>query len=141
MGDANRKRMQAENAIKLHSFNSRGNMQGERYRVCVAEAEEYSEGVSFMHVRRVIVDQGFGFHTSWSMIQQRIGRAIRSCSHEGLPLRLRNLQIDMFVLVHSQSRYPPTLDYQKFVYLEQEMISLQQGMEFLRRWSVDYGYY
>ena len=56
----------AQNDIRLHAFNHHENRMGNRIRVAVAEAEEYSEGISFMNVRRIVIDQGFGFDASWT---------------------------------------------------------------------------
>lgn len=98
----NQKVARAQNAVRLHAFNHSGNGRGQRFRVAVAEAEEYSEGVSFMHVRRVIVDFGYGLTVNWAIMEQRIGRALRSCSHEGLPLHWRTLQVDLFLATHGQ---------------------------------------
>lgn len=87
-----------------------------RYRVAVAEAEEYSEGISFMHIRRIIIDQGYGLKVSWSSMEQKIGRALRSCSHADLTPNLRNVQVDMFVTVHRQ------IDKQGVVFIKKNAV-------------------
>ena len=139
---AEQKRLRAENAIRLQAFNNPNNRMGDRYQVAVAEAEEYGEGISFMHVRRVVVDTGYGFNVSWAAMEQRIGRALRSCSHEGLPKHMRNVQVDMFVAVHTQMQnYPPTIDVEKLEFIEAEIPQIQKGMDFLRDKSVDAAYY
>ena len=94
-----------------------------------------------MHVRRIIIDQGYGFDSSWSLLQQRIGRALRSCSHYALPTHLRNVQaglsqnprgtarglVDLFVAVHGQTqKYPMTIDLEKYMFIEQEIPQIQR---------------
>ena len=75
-------------------------------------------------------------------MEQRIGRALRSCSHEGLPKHMRNVQVDMFVAVHTQMQtYPPTIDVEKLEFIEAEIPQIQKGMDFLRDKSVDAAYY
>ena len=134
--------LRAENAIRLHAFNHPKNRHGDTYQVAVAEAEEYSEGISFMHVRRIILDQGYGFKASWAMMEQRIGRALRSCSHKNLAVNLRNVQVDLFVSVHNQTqKYPPTIDLEKYLFIEKEIPLIQKGLDFLRNISIDASYY
>ena len=134
--------VRAENATRLHAFNHPENKYGDRYRVVVAEAEEYSEGISFMHIRRIIIDQGYGMKVSWASMEQKIGRALRSCSHEDLPRNLRTLQVDLFIAVHSQGKqYPPTIDLEKYLHMEKEIPLIQKGMDHLRDHSIDAAYY
>ena len=134
--------LRAENAIRLHAFNHKQNKYGNIYQVAIAEAEEYSEGVSFMHIRRIIIDQAYGLKASWASMEQKIGRALRSCSHQDLPRNLRTLQVDLFVVVHSQfDRYPPTIDLEKYLYIENEISLIQNGMDYLQERSIDAAYY
>ena len=75
-------------------------------------------------------------------MEQKIGRALRSCSHTGLHEHMRNIQVDLFVAVHSQStEYPPTIDLEKYLFMEEEIPQLQKGMDYLRLRSIDDEYY
>ena len=142
LSTAEQKQVRAKNAIRLQAFNATNNRLGESYRVAVAEVEGHSEGVSFMHVRRIIVDPGFGLQVSWATMEQRIGRALRSCSHEGLPKHMKSVQVDMFIAVHGQmDKYPPTIDVEKLEFIEKEIPQIQKGMDFLRGISIDAEYY
>jgi len=54
-----------------------------------------AEGISLKNVRRVLLVEPF-----WNnaRIEQVIGRAIRSCSHEALPLKDRNVQVFSYIM-------------------------------------------
>lgn len=54
-----------------------------------------AEGISLKNVRRVLITEPF-----WNnvRINQVIGRAVRTCSHEQLPLDERNVQVFMYIL-------------------------------------------
>jgi hypothetical protein len=96
---AARRAREAENRSKLAAFNGQrpdgrgplSNLRGEEAGlVFVATAEDFSEGVSFMNVRRIILaargstdrhpagDLSPGLVVpSWSLVKQRVGRALR----------------------------------------------------------------
>lgn len=54
-----------------------------------------AEGISLKNVRRVLISEPF-----WNnvRISQVIGRAIRNCSHEQLPLDERNVQVFIYIM-------------------------------------------
>jgi len=54
-----------------------------------------AEGISLKNVRRVLLVEPF-----WNnvRIEQVIGRAIRSCSHQALPLKDRNVQVFSYIM-------------------------------------------
>ena len=54
-----------------------------------------AEGISLKNVRRVLLIEPF-----WNnvRIEQVIGRAIRSCSHQALPLKDRNVQVFSYIM-------------------------------------------
>ena len=63
-------------------FNAPTNLQGEEYRIMVADAKFCSEGVSFLAVRQLsLVDMP----ETASDFLQRVGRAVRFNGHAGLP--------------------------------------------------------
>lgn len=109
----------------------------------VAPAEDFSEGVSFRRVRRIVLaDLSPGLEPpSWTMVKQRVGRALRACSHHDLPPAERDLQVDLYVAVHQQRGLPPTVDQEKLELLHADMQSVEAGMRYLKARSVDALYY
>lgn len=117
---------------------------GFTHRVLVAVAEEFGEGVSFRNVRRVILaDLSPGTDKpSFALLQQRIGRALRACSHAELPPHLRRLDVELYVAKHDQTpRYPPTIDEEKLTYLDEEVGRMTVAMDYLRVRAIDAEYF
>jgi hypothetical protein len=108
-----------------------------------AVAEEYSEGVSFINVRRIVLaDLSPGMNRpSWSLIKQRIARALRACSHEALPPELRTLWVSVFVAMHQQPRIAKTIDEEKLDAVLSDMDAIEGAMDDLRAVSVDAQYF
>lgn len=145
-GTANEQaRIRFENQQRRRAFNDPGrNLRGKEHRVLVAVSEEFSEGVSFAHVRRVILaDWSAGLETpSFALVQQRIGRALRACSHHALPANMRRLRVDAFVVRHHKTpTYPPTIDEEKWEYLKGEAVRMGEAMAYLRGFALDAEYY
>jgi len=80
----------------MDNFNAPENDHGERYQVAVCDAATYSEGVSFKSVRLIVLA---GIAERYGLMQQRLGRALRSCSHTRLPESERTLQQLMYRIV------------------------------------------
>lgn len=134
----------AQNLVTLAAFNdAEANVRGERHRVFVAPAEEFSEGVSFRNVRRIVLaDLSPGLQRpQWSLVKQRVARALRTCSHTELPVAERELAIDLFVACHHQPRLPPTIDQEKLEAVAADMRGVEAGMAHLRDRSLDAAYY
>lgn len=76
-------RKEKDGAI-IEQFNADNNVKGTKLRALVLSAEEYTEGVSFMGVRRIVFPDVSpdAASPSWAMLKQRIGRAVRLCSHK-----------------------------------------------------------
>ena len=131
-----------ENREAIQRFNQ-GVVPTDADRVLVATAEEYSEGVSFMNVRRIILaDLSPGTERpSWSLVKQRIGRALRACSHEALPPELRTVWISLFVAKHRQPGLFQTVDEEKLDVVLSEMDTIEGAMDTLRAVSVDASYF
>lgn len=83
----------AAHKVRLDSFNSPENDHGELHQVAVCDAAAYSEGVSFQSVRVVVLA---GIAEKYGLMLQRLGRALRSCSHERLPVSERHLEQLMY---------------------------------------------
>lgn len=105
----------------------------------VAAAEDFSEGVSFHGVRRIVLaDLSPGVQPpSAALVLQRIGRALRACSHQSLPAHMRTLAVDLFVARHRDSHLPPTIDAEKYDFLAGEAARLKGAMEDLRAKALD----
>lgn len=141
--DRNRERHLAFNGQWDSGRKARSNLRGEDTLVFLASAEDLSEGVSFLNVRRIILaDLSPGTSVpSWALVKQRVGRALRACSHRDLPADERTLRVSLFVAVHDNPYYPPTLDFEKLQIVERQMEDVEKGMEQLRCASVDAAYY
>lgn len=135
----NKKKVAEENEAKLNAFNADSNRHGEQLQVLVLTAEQHSEGVTLRHVRRLILgDLSPGnVKPRWSLTQQRIGRALRMCQHEGLPPSQRRLEVEAMVLYHGLAGLPETLDYEKWQILDAERIWFTDAMQKLRDISID----
>lgn len=82
------------NDKRLAEFNASDNARGEKMRILVADADKYSEGVTFENVRELILA---GVPETHGMLQQRLGRILRMCKHNTLPEDERNVQAYVFV--------------------------------------------
>lgn len=87
----------AEAEDKLKTFNSQQNLRGNVMKAMIVDAKEFSEGVSFKGVRRLILVNPA---PTYALHKQRIGRALRACAYTKLPLPQRNVTIDMYVATH-----------------------------------------
>ena len=60
-----------------------------------------AEGISLKNVRRVLIMEYF-----WNSVRinQVIGRAVRTCSHEQLPLKDRNVQVYSYIMKLTQEQ-------------------------------------
>ena len=60
-----------------------------------------AEGISLKNVRRVLITEPY-----WNniRIEQVIGRAIRSCSHENLPLKDRDVQVFRYIMKFTKNQ-------------------------------------
>ena len=92
--------------------------------------------------------------SQWSQVKQRIGRALRMCSHEGLAGNQRALSIEigplppaggarpsLFVAVHKVTDLPVTLDEEKYRIVDAERRRTEEAMQRLRAASIDADYY
>lgn len=73
-------------------FNSAANSRGEQVQMIVLDTNLYSEGFSTFDVRRIYLADVPYTYTAYL---QRIGRALRMCGHENLPVAERKLELVM----------------------------------------------
>ncbi|KAJ1640369.1 hypothetical protein T492DRAFT_898548 [Pavlovales sp. CCMP2436] len=133
---------------KMEQFNSSENDRGELKRVAVCDSATYSEGVSFKSVRLVVLAS---VADKYGLMQQRLGRALRSCSHERLPPAERTLTQRMYcikleptyesargnVVAVRRERSPDELALEKLL---REKPLLERAMCELARFAADRGF-
>lgn len=126
-------------------FNASNNNHGERYRVILLTAEKHSEGITLKNTRRLILaDLSPGnVRPRWTLVQQRMGRALRMCQHNALQPQDRTLSIEVFVVKHNLDSYgfPKTLDQEKYDIVRAESDAIRRAMNELRDGSLDAEYY
>lgn len=85
---------------ELQNYNQKENLYGEVAKVMMI-SQSGAEGISLRNVRRVMIMEPF-----WNMVRidQVIGRAIRTKSHEDLPLADRNVQVFMYMATFTPSQ-------------------------------------
>ena len=154
----------------INQFNDhKTNLNGEKLQVLVLPSEEFSEGISLFNVRRIIIgDLSVKREVpSWSLLKQRIGRALRFCGHKHLPEDKRKLRIDLFishilkddeegrsVLLDAVPEFHnkennieavlncKTLDEMKLDIIKQQYEEFEEGAaKFIQRHSIDHGMY
>jgi len=81
---------------ELSEFNHVSNLHGEIYRVLVADANQCSEGVSFLAVRRTYISD---VPVSPSQFIQQCGRSIRMYGHRGLPDEEQTVTTNLYVSI------------------------------------------
>ena len=100
------------NDKRLAEFNAPENARGEKMRILVADADKYSEGVTFENVRELILA---GVPETHGMLQQRLGRILRMCKHNTLPEDERNVQAYVFVTATNTLKTVDMLMYDKLM--------------------------
>ena len=75
----------------IKEFSKKNNMKGGKIKIFIADSSQFSEGVSFLGVRKLYL---FNPSLTYSQYLQLRGRAIRACaSHTSLPKKERNVEI------------------------------------------------
>ena len=92
----------AKGASTVQKFNSPENSHGDEILTMVVDAQNYSEGVSFFGVRKLILTNP---PMSVGNYLQRIGRVLRSCSYMNLPPNQRNVKIYMYISENTIDEY------------------------------------
>ena len=95
----NSKKVGEKNRLNIKKFNELSNKRGEEIQCIILDSAEFSEGVSLQNVRQIILaDLGEGLkEPSWGRVKQRIGRALRFCSHSRLPEDERTLEVYLYI--------------------------------------------
>lgn len=87
------------NKKNIDEFNKKENIEGNKIQCIILDSRDYSEGVSLQNVRQLILgDLGEGMKApSWGRVKQRIGRALRFCSHASLPKDKQTLEVYLYL--------------------------------------------
>lgn len=111
---------------ELADFNHLTNVRGEEFRFVVADADHFSEGVSFLNVRHFILAS---VPQSYRLFVQQCGRAVRVGSHRHLPPEEQTVQVDLFVSVLPRSKSQDVLALER---LCDEAASVGPALQSLR---------
>ena len=130
----------AANAETIRKFNAVSNIDGDTTRCLLLDAKEFSEGVSLRNVRSIVLaDLEDGLKPpTWGRVKQRIGRALRFCSHDELPPAKRTLDIKLFVATHPTVE---TIDSRKTSALLKQIPLVEGAMCELEAVALDRGVY
>jgi len=92
--NGNIKNLPVEISQKLPPDSHKSQLYGKLVKVFCITASG-AEGISLLNVRRVLITEPY-----WNniRIEQVIGRAIRSCSHQSLPLKDRNVTVYRYIM-------------------------------------------
>lgn len=126
---------QAYTNCMQRQFNESTNSMGDETKALVLNADQFSEGIDFKDVRRVIL---LDIPKSWANLRQRVGRAIRHCSSKRLPADMRTVEI--FQLVGALPPYAKVnkgrdvLDLRNVLTVdEQQLIQIMHDREIVER--------
>lgn len=111
----------------LNAFNSPDNLTGDKMRYMVADAKEFSEGISFFAVRDLYLVNP---PMDYGRYLQQIGRVLRSCRHNALPKDQRTINI--YILVTKS-----TIDQEALVHIKQEAEKYNSAMMRFKSVAVD----
>ena len=97
-GEFNMLSKELQDQLKDASINS--NLRGEAFKAIMI-TQSGAEGISLKNVRRVMIMEPF-----WNMVRmdQVIGRAVRTCSHQELPVDERNVEVYIYVSVFTEKQ-------------------------------------
>jgi superfamily II DNA or RNA helicase len=112
----------------LDRFNAPSNIDGKELMYMVADAKEFSEGVSFFGVRSIFLVNP---PRTYSRYLQQIGRALRACnSHKSLPSNEQTLVI--YCLITNKS-----MDVKVYERIENEGVAYRAAMKRFKDVAVD----
>jgi len=122
------------------AFNAKSNIRGADIQVLILDSRDFSEGVSLLNVRHIILaDMSPGFAEgkttpSWGRMKQRVGRALRFCSHSDLPQSERQLKISLYI---SSAPGLTTIDQKKLAIIKKQHVVVEMAMCDLELLSID----
>ena len=119
-------------------FSSKSNMNGEEIKVFLGSSV-IKEGLDFKHIRQMyIMDPWFNI----SDHEQKIGRAIRFCSHVNLPEDQRNVEIFQLSTTNDNAktekeRLTETVDERNYRYAETKDKKIKEVRNVLKKSAID----
>lgn len=93
-------RVSKELQEQLKEATIKNNLRGEAFKAIMI-TQSGAEGISLKNVRRVMIMEPF-----WNMVRmdQVIGRAVRTCSHQELPIAERNVQVYIYTSIFTEKQ-------------------------------------
>ena len=126
------KSLSPDKNFDLKNLTDEDNKNGEKIKVVIISMTG-SEGIDFKNLRQVhILEPWYNL----SLIEQIIGRAVRTCSHKQLPFRKRNVEIFLYGTLFNESEEESA---DLYIYRLAEMKAVQIGRvsRLLKENSVD----
>ena len=142
-------KLRTHNDMLKGKFNHPSNIRGEKIQVLILDTKTYSEGINLMNVRHIILaDFGPKLPTgrnrpTWGKLKQRMGRALRFCSHADLPAKEQTLQLSMYVTVVDEVARSSigsgfmTIEEQKLAMIVKQLPLVEDAMCALEKISID----
>jgi len=126
------KALSPDKVFDLKNLTDEDNKNGEKIKVVIISMTG-SEGIDFKNLRQVhILEPWYNL----SLIEQIIGRAVRTCSHKQLPFKQRNVEIFLYGTLFSDSD-EEAADLYIYRLAELKAIQIGQVSRILKESSVD----
>lgn len=126
------KALSPDKVFDLKNLTDENNKNGEKIKVVIISMTG-SEGIDFKNLRQVhILEPWYNL----SLIEQIIGRAVRTCSHKQLPFKQRNVEIFLYGTIFSDSE-EEAADLYIYRLAELKAIQIGQVSRILKESSVD----
>jgi len=126
------KALSPDKVFDLKNLTDEDNKNGEKIKVVIISMTG-SEGIDFKNLRQVhILEPWYNL----SLIEQIIGRAVRTCSHKQLPFKKRNVEIFLYGTIFSDSD-EEAADLYIYRLAELKAIQIGQVSRILKESSVD----
>jgi|UniRef100_A0A6C0CYU6 hypothetical protein len=126
------KALSPDKVFDLKNLTDEDNKNGEKIKVVIISMTG-SEGIDFKNLRQVhILEPWYNL----SLIEQIIGRAVRTCSHKQLPFKQRNVEIFLYGTIFSDSE-EEAADLYIYRLAELKAIQIGQVSRILKESSVD----
>lgn len=116
----------------IDEFNAPDNLRGEKILTMIADAKEFSEGISFFGVRSLYL---LNPPLSYGRYEQQIGRALRSCAYSQLAANQRNISI--FIAVGKLEGGEPSIDDRALTSMKEQKTVYDHGMARFRDVAAD----
>lgn len=126
------KRLSPDNKIEINAATADENKDGDQVKVILI-SKEGSEGVDFKNIRQVHILEPT---TTMNIVEQIIGRAVRSFSHKDLPFQNRNVQLFLYGSLLGNSPQEPA-DLYFYRVATENAIKAGKVTRLLKQTSVD----